>query len=259
MIAVLLLQIVTENAGTASPETPIWSTRFEYFHSEHVTDLRVVEGFTWAPSPVMDFALTVPIAHRDADGETVEGFGDVALRWKYSFYKDDDVMKSTRFAGMLGVEAPTGRWHEEDLPRQLQLGSGTWDVFAGPLFTYIDDRHRFAVELIGRYNFEGDDFRPGASLRIGAAYWYRIMPERIETAGEETEIRGVIEVTSIFYGDSTDLDDGGNITWLSPGVQIFPALWVLFEANVQIPIVETVDDVAGDRKFALWLTVRFLF
>lgn len=265
-------QVVTENAGTVSPETPIWQTRLEYSKAENLTDLRAVETFLWAPDGMMDFALSVPVAHRDVafgsgiDG-TLEGLGDASLRWKYSAYKADDVMKSTRFSTLLGIEFPTGRFREDvdgvDVPRKMQLGSGSFDFYGGPLFTHIDDRHRFAAEVIGRYNLEADDFRLQPSLRLGLAYWYRLWPERLEIAGEETEVRGVIELTSIFFGESKQggrgLEDQGNITWLSPGIQVYPSLWVLFEASLQIPVIETVEDVQGDRKFGFLLSIKFLF
>lgn len=268
MIALVLLsQIVTENAGTTSPETPIWQTRFEYSRTSHLTDLRAVETFFWAPNEAMDFALAVPIAHRDVEAGTLEGIGDVAARWKYSIWKEDDVMQSTRFSALLGVKFPTGRFHEEEdgieVPRKLQLGTGSFDFTGGPLFTYIHDRHRFAAEAIGRTNLERDDFRLQPSLRIGLAYWFRVAPEILEVAGEETEVRGVIELTSFFYGESklgeAGLGDPGNITWLSPGVQVYPALWALFEASVQIPIYQDVDDLLGDRKPGVLLTIKFLF
>ncbi len=267
-----LAQIVTENAGTVSPETPIWQTRLEYSKADSVTDLQAVETFLWAPDGTMDFAISVPVAHRDVefgtglDG-TLEGLGDTSLRWKYSAYKADDVMKSTRFSTLIGIEFPTGRFHEDvegvDVPHKMQLGSGSLDFYGGPLFTYIDDRHRFAAEIVGRYNLEADDFRLQPSLRLGLAYWYRLWPERLEEAGEETEVRGVIELTSIFYGESEQdgrgLNDQGNITWLSPGIQVYPSLWVLFEASIQIPVIETVEDVQGDRKFGFLLSIKFLF
>jgi hypothetical protein len=271
-IAILFAQVVTENAGTVSPETPLWQTRLEYFKAENVTDLRAVETFIWAPDATMDFALSLPFVHRDVEfgagiEDTVEGIGDASLRWKYSLYKTDDVMKSTRFSLLLGTKFPTGPWHEEAdgvrVPRKLQLGTGSFDFTGGLLFTHIDDRHRFAAEVIGRHNLEADDFQLQPSLRLGLAYWYRVSPARIETAGEETEVRGVIEITSIFYGESeldgSGLGDDGNITWISPGIQIYPAYWILFEVNVQIPVVQTVEDQLGDRKFSFLVSVKFLF
>jgi hypothetical protein len=265
-------QVVTENAGTLSPETPIWQTRFEILKTKHVTDLRAAETFQWAPNGVMDFALTVPVHHRDVEfagglEDTLEGVGDASLRAKLSVWKEDEVMASTRFSAQAGVKVPTGRWHEEDsgldIPRKLQLGTGGWDVYGGPLFTAIADRHRFAAELVGRYAFERDEFRLQPSLQIGLAYWYRVAPVRIEVAGEETEVRGVVEVTTQIYGqseqDGRGIGDDGIITWLSPGLQVYPSLDVLFEASVQIPVIETVEDVRGDRKFGALVSVKFLF
>jgi outer membrane putative beta-barrel porin/alpha-amylase len=267
----LWAQITVENAGTISPETPIWQSRLEYAKTEHTTDIRLLEKFDWAPNEVMDFELAVPLVHRDVEFDavdgTLEGIGDASLRGKYLITKVDDVMASTRFAVLGGVRLPTGDFDEEEdgveLPRKMQLGTGAFGFYGGPLFTYINDRHRFAAELIGRYNLERDDFQVGPSLQIGLSYWYRITPATIEVAGAETEIRGVIEVTSTFYWESElpgeGTGDDGNITWLSPGVQIYPAFWALFEFSVQIPIVETVEDDHGDRKFGVLATMKFLF
>ncbi len=264
-------QVVTENAGTVSPETPVWQTRLELLKTEHLTDLRIAETLVWAPNTAMDFALTVPIHHRDVEAGSVEsaleGLGDVTLRWKYSIWKVDDVMASTRFSALVGVKFPTGHWEDKDegieLPRKLQLGTGSFDFYGGPLFTYIQDRHRFAAELIGRYNLERDHFQVQHSFQVGLVYWYRISPAEIKVAGEETEIRGVVELTTTFYGESTldgdGIGDDGNITWLSPGVQIYPAFWALFEISTQIPIIETVEDARGDRKFGALVTIKFLF
>lgn len=265
-------QIVTENAGTVSPETPIWQTRFEYSKAENVTDSRIVETYFWAPNPTMDFALAIPVIHRDVDlgngGDgRLEGIGDATLRWKNSIWKLDDVMKSTRFSTLAGVKFPTGAWHDEvdgiDVPRKLQLGTGAFGFYGGPLFTQIDDRHRFAVEAIGAYDLEHDGFRLQPSLRLGLAYWYRIFPERIEIAGRDTEVRGVFELTSSFYGESDwrgqDQDDDGNITWLSPGIQIYPSTRWLLEASLQLPVIETLEDAQGDRKYGFLLSVKFLF
>lgn len=84
-------QVVTENAGTVSPETPAWQTRFEYVKSERVTDQRMVETFLWAPNEVMDFGPSVPLHQREVAfaglDDTPEGVGDASTRWKYSVWK----------------------------------------------------------------------------------------------------------------------------------------------------------------------------
>lgn len=264
-------QVVTENAGTLSPETPLWQTRLAYARTHHVTDLSGAETLVWAPDATLDLALTVPVHHRDVAfggrDATREGLGDTVLRGKWSVWKVDDVMASTRVSVLAGVELPTGRWSDHEggqrMSRKLTLGSGTWDLVGGPLFTVIRDRHRFAVEVLGRYGLPGHGFRPGPSLQVGAAYWARLAPARLETAGETTEIRGVLEVTGVVSGESREhgrgLDDQGVVLWLSPGVQVYPDTWVLFEASVQIPVWQTVDDARGNRRVGALVAIKFLF
>jgi hypothetical protein len=271
VLIAVVAQVVTENAGTVSPETPIWQSRLEMTRSAHVTDLRAVETLLWAPDGATDVALGVPVHHRDVElggvSSTLEGVGDVSLRVKRSLWKEDGVMASARFSALAGTRLPTGEFREVEgavgVPRKLQLGAGGVELFGGPLFTWIEDRHRFAAEVVGRWVSERDDFQPQPSLQVGLAYWFRLTPARIETAGEQTEVRVVLELTTVFYGES-ELDgdgigDDGNITWLSPGVQVYPSFWALFEASVQVPVVETVEDARGDRKFGLLVSIKFLF
>lgn len=67
----------------------------------------------------------------------------------------------------------------------------------------------------------------------------------------------------MIYGESRQdgrgVEDDGSITWLSPGVQIYPSFRALFEASVQIPVVETIEDARGDRKFGGLVSIKVLF
>jgi hypothetical protein len=265
-------QIVTQNAGTTSPETPIWQNRLEYLKAAHLTNVELEERFSWAPSNAMDFSLDLPLVHRDVEfgsgtAGTLEGLGDLSLEWKYSLYKENEVMQSTRLSSLLGVTLPTGPFHEHLegalVPQKMQLGTGAVGIYGGPLFTAIDDRQRVAAEVIGMFYTERDGFRLQPSARLGLSYWYRISPATIETAGQTTEVRGVLELTSIFYGESRLGDqaqhDQGNITWLSPGLQIYPAAWSLFEVSLQIPIFQNVHDVIGNQRYGVLFSFKFLF
>lgn len=265
-------QIVVENAGTVSPETPILRTRFETARWDDGTDVRLTESYFWAPRPRLDFGLSVPLVRRELDsplGPDAEygGIGDVSFRAKHVFHQTDGVMRSTRFSALAGVELPTGSWHEEeggvDVPRDLQVGTGTFGFYGGPLFTHIADRHRFAGEVIGQIHTERDDFEPGASLRLGGSYWYRFSPAIVEVAGEQTEFRGVVELTHVYFADGRvngdRVGDGGTETTLSLGVQVYPTTTVLLEAAVQIPLHETTRDLRGDRGVGGLLTLKILF
>jgi hypothetical protein len=265
-------QIVNPNAGTTSPETPIWQNRLEYRKAAHLTDVELEEKFFWAPNNAMDFAINVPLMHRDVEfgsgaAGTLEGLGDLSVEWKYSFYKENEVMQSTRLSSLLGVTLPTGPFHEHLdgalVPQKMQLGTGAVGIYGGPLFTAISDRQRVAAEVVGTYNTQRDGFQLQPSARLGLSYWYRISPATIETAGQSTEIRGVLEITSIFFGESRlggrGLGDRGNITWLSPGLQVYPAAWSLFEVSIQIPIFQDVHDVIGNQRYGVLFSFKFLF
>lgn len=265
-------QIVVENAGTVSPETPTWKSLFENDRYENVTDFRLTETLYWAPEPGTEFKFAVPFLRRELDqpdgtDALYEGLGDLELHIKRVFHKSDGVMRSTRFAAIAGIDLPTGPWHEEDggadIPRSLQLGTGTFGLFGGPLFTHIADRHRFAFEAIGHVNAEHEDYRPQPYLRLGAAYWYRITPSTLEFAGERTELRGSVELLHTVFGRSveggTRVGDDGTTTMLSLGIQVYPTTSPLFEAAVLIPLHETREDLKGDRGIGFLLSIKFLF
>ncbi len=75
-------------------------------------------------------------------------------------------------------------------------------------------------------------------MHCNLAYWYRITPGVHPPPDEEvTEVRGVV----------------------APGIQIYPRRDVLVEASIQIPVVQSIDDALGNRRWRLLLAVKFLF
>jgi len=61
-------QIVTENAGTISPETPILHGRFGRLETARVTDGSLVQILLVAPDETTDFGLALPLVHRHVVG-----------------------------------------------------------------------------------------------------------------------------------------------------------------------------------------------
>lgn len=68
------------------------------------------------------------------------GIGDARLFARYTAFQRDRRGRSLRIAPILGLELPTGDDDDRDglgrLPDSLQLGSGSWDPFAGVVATY---------------------------------------------------------------------------------------------------------------------------
>lgn len=270
-----LAQIVTENAGVISPETPILRESLSYFDSENLEEVRWTSQLIFALDTTRELRLTVPLLSRDLsfagpaseEQADLSGLGDVSLRFKQSLWQRDEVMESTRWALLAEVGAPTGEDDAEEngttIPKRLQLGTGDWSLGAGTTYTWIRDRQRYSVETLYRHRTRHDGIQLGSSADLNLAYWYRLNPAAFLPGEETTEVRGVLELLSSYrfaseFGSDTQ-DDDGSLVWFAPGIQIYPGTKVLFEVNVQIPIYQDLDDEIGDRNWAASLAVKFLF
>lgn len=269
-------QVVTENGGIISPQTPILRESVSFLHTENVKELRWTNQFIiaapWFP---LEARILLPIVYRDIDlpqngpREDLFGLGDLTLRLKYSLWQADAVMASTRFAALTEVTVPTGDDDATDggvrLPPRLQLGTGSFTYGGGLVFTVIRDRHRVSAEAFFRHPTRHDGIRPGPTLDINLAYWFRIEPAQFSPEDDEAvEVRGVLEVLTSYrwrsrVGD-THAGDQGFIVWVAPGVQVYPLPWLLLEASLQVPAYQDIDDdELGRRKVAGTFAIKYLF
>ncbi len=275
--AVASAQILTENAGVTSPETPTLREYFTYFESKNLTDVRLNHQLLVGLDSRTELRLTIPtILRRRAsfrgffgatDSENMAGFGDVSLRLKYSLSQTDEVMASTRWAILAELVAPTGDHDKKGgggrIARRLQLGSGGWGIGIGTAYSLIRNRHRFSTDVYFRHRTRHDGERMGQSFDWSIAYWYRLTPAKHDPENETTEVRGVIEILNSYriegrIGDH-GADDQGLQIWVAPGIQIYPRRDLLIEASVQIPAIDHIDDSLGDRRWAFLIAVKFLF
>lgn len=264
-------QIVTENAGVQSPETPVLREAFWF------TEAASGQELVWATQAIVstdrsnEFKLTLPWITRSVEQPSgdldLAGFGDVSLRWKHALYRDNDVMRSTRWSSLVELGTPTGSTDATDdgiaIPADLRLSRGAWSLGVGSAFTKIDDRHRFAVDVMYRHRTSHDAFQLGDSVDLDLAYWYRLAPARFEDLEATTEVRGVVEVLSSYRWDNEQdgqrTNDGGSLVWLAPGLQVYPLDWFLLEASVLVPIGQTIDDAFGERHVGAVMSLKFLF
>jgi hypothetical protein len=267
-------QIVTENAGVISPETPIVRESLSVLDAEHLREVRWEHQLIFAFDPARELKLTVPLVWRDVEFATpggvedadLAGLGDVSLRFKQSLWQEDAVMASTRWAALAEIGAPTGEDGETEngalIPRRLQLGTGDWSLGAGTAYTWIRDRQRFSAETLFRYRTRHEGLRLGETLDLNLAWWYRITPARFPPGDPPLEVRGVLELLSSYRWPSEgdgDLDDDGKLVWLAPGLQVYPSKTVLLEVALRAPIHQDLDDALGDRRWAGVLALKFLF
>ena len=268
-------QIVTENAGVISPELTVLREVAGVSRSANLDEVRWTHQLLFAPDRFHEFRLDLPLVWRrarfDSPGGESEsealGLGDIALRFKQALWRADDVMRSQRWALLAELGAPTGEHDAEEdgvpVPRTLQLGTGDWSLGAGSAYTWIRDRARLSLEGFYRYRTRHDGLRLGASVDLNTAFWYRLSPVVFAAGDERPEIRAVLELLAshAFSSEVGDdhADDDGSLVWLAPGIHFYPRTNLLFEANVQLPLYQDIEDALGDRRWSANLVVKFLF
>lgn len=270
-------QILVENGGVTSPSTPTWRETLNFQVSEELEQVRLDHQLLVGLTPKLELSLTLPtILHHRAsfldtlgqhESEAMAGVGDPRLRLKLNLFQEDDVMKSTRFALLGRITAPLGNDDRNDggvrIPRQLQLGTGAWEMAGGAVFTLIRDRHRFSTNLYYAHRTRHEGVRLGSSIEFDLAYWYRLQPARFDSSSENIEIRGVIELQTRYHFSGQDassrIGDRGFLLSIAPGIHFYPTSRLLFEANVQIPLLQTRDDALGERRWGALIGFKLLF
>jgi hypothetical protein len=163
---------------------------------------------------------------------SLAGPGDIELYARQQWFISPRIAKTRHILALSGgLKLPTGESIEDT---HLSPGSGSFDLLAGPSYTYDADPFSLYVSVLGRYNGENQDgFRYGSSLLGNIALRYRINDYVLLSM----QLNGRI-TTQDQQGDLRDSDSGGGILYLSPQVVVRPkSTWAL-RASVQQPIVE---------------------
>lgn len=211
-------------------------------------------ALTYGIARELSATLTLPLtlSFEDPAGsagvDTEFGAGDASLSFKWRpFQWDLNPVDSVRVAFFGGVEAPTGTG---------DLGSHSWDPFAGVVFTSILGRHGFNQALSYKFNTGGDEFNtvagdgPDDSLRYDTSYLFRLDP--VEYSADTTaatyltlEFNGLYET------------NGDNEILFGPGI-LYEARTFAVEATIGFPIVHDVDH-RPSTDLMVTLGFRFLF
>lgn len=213
----------------------------------------------------------VPILDKNLDVTTPQGrvergprgLGDVRLFARYTAWTRNRAGQTQRLAPLAGIEMPTGSDDETDelgrLPQPLQLGSGSWDPFAGFVFTWQTLQWQVDVSPVYQFNTEANDFRFGDEARLDAASKYRLWPRELK-GGVPGFFYVNLETNLIWTGENEingqdDLNSGGT-TWLvAPGLQYITRRFVI-EGAVQLPLVQNLGGTALENDFITTLSLR---
>lgn len=194
------------------------------------------------------------------------GFGDLTLIGRYTAYVRDAPGRTFRIAPFLGVKAPTGRDNARDgsgrLPPTVQLGSGSWDLLGGVVATYQTLDFQVDSQVSYKANREANGFRFGDVTELDASFQYRLWPQTIGS-GVPAFLYGVLEVNIVHAeknraGGLADPNSGGTTLFLAPGLQYVTKKWI-FEAGVQVPVVQTLNGTALKNNYLLNAGFRINF
>ncbi len=216
--------------------------------------------------PILDKNLDATIPQGPRKGERVErgptGIGDARLFARYTVWTRDRAGQTQRLAPLAGVEMPTGPDDATDelgrLPPPLQLGSGSWDPFAGLVFTWQTLQWQVDVSPVYQANTEANGFEFGDEARLDVASKYRLWTN--EGGGGLGFFYANLETNLIWRGKNEiqgqDDPDSGGTTWLlAPGLQYVTRQFV-FEGAVQLPALQDRNGTALEREFIATLSLR---
>lgn len=194
------------------------------------------------------------------------GFGDLTLFGRQTLYQRDWPGQTLRVAGFAGLEAPTGEDDKHDaqgrLPPSLQLGSGSWDGFAGIVATWQTLDYQLDGQIAYRNNGAANGFEAGDEWRLDASLQYRLWPTELG-AGVPTFLYGVLELNVLErernrVSGVADSNSGGTTVFLTPGIQYVSKRWV-WEAVLQTPVQQDLNGTALENDFILRAGFRHSF
>jgi len=217
--------------------------------------------------PILDKNLDATIPRGPRAGERIErgptGIGDARLFARYTIWTRNRAGQTQRLAPLAGVEMPTGDDDATDefgrFPQPLQLGSGSWDPFAGLVFTWQTLQWQVDVSPAYQFNTEANDFEFGDEARLDVASKYRLWTN--ERGGRVPGFfYANLETNLIWQGkheiQGQDDPNSGGTTWLvAPGLQYITQR-VVIEAAVQLPAAQDVNGTGLERDFITTLSLR---
>jgi hypothetical protein len=202
--------------------------------------------------------LETPAGDFDADG-----IGDIALFGKYRFYRRDLPFGRDQISFIGGLELPSGSTSKGPglkAAPSLQLGSGGVDGIVGVAAGTTRRSYSIEASLRGKINSEAKDFKFGNVLLYDLYLAYQTYPE---WPTPPAQLNFSIEFNGRTSGDNEvdgkEVDTGGTVLFISPGIQYIVTGNLLFETGVQIPIVNDFPSGELEPDFTVLFGFRYFF
>lgn len=230
---------------------------------------------TWTAPAIGSYALatdatltlTVPYVNKHLETPTgtfdASGLGDISLIGKYRFYRRDVPFGRDQAAFIGGLEFPSGSTSEGPglkAAPPLQLGSGGVDGIVGVAAGTTRSWYSIEGAVQGKINSEAKDFHFGNVLLYDLYLAYQTYPG---WPTPPAQLNLSVEFNGRTSGDNSvdgiNVNTGGTVLFISPGIQYIVTGNLLFETGVQIPIVKDFPSGALEPDFTVLFGFRFIF
>jgi hypothetical protein len=223
--------------------------------------------FSYALITDATLTLNVPYVNKHFETPTgtfdASGIGDISLVGKYRFYRRDLPFGRDQFAFIGGLEFPSGSTSKGPgikAAPALQLGSGGVDGIVGVAAGTTRSWYSIEGALRGKINSEAKDFKFGNVLLYDLYLAYQTYPE---WPTPPAQLNFSVEFNGRTFADNEvegrDLNTGGTVLFISPGIQYIVTGNLLFETGVQIPIVNDFPSEELEPDFTVLFGFRFIF
>lgn len=213
----------------------------------------------WGAYPHLNLTFVAPLVSLDSNASdlpardfTTTGFGDGFLFARYDLLRRNVRGGFTRFSPEVGVKVPSGG----------VFGTGSTDPIGALIFSHVRDPHWLVADAEFTYTTTGDDgFRGGNRWRYDLAYLFRVFP--LDGLGTSSvllvlELNGEHERRARLDGAKLP-DTGGDLLFLSPGVEFLASNRLVLEFSSPIPVARQLNGTQLRPTSSFILGVRWLF
>ncbi len=200
------------------------------------------------------------------------GLGDVALLGRYTFLKQENPDATNVMAGLVGIKFPTGRTNARTsdgmdyLDSHMQPGTGSTDYLLGLSFSHSLSRFSVSANVLGTIagagKFGTTEHEFGNSMNYDVTAKYRVIPKQFSpmkpqlfaALGLNGEVREREKEDHVTVPDS-----GGNIIYLSPGLQLVLAPHWIVDLSYQRAIYHNLYGTQLGETYKAVTGVTYLF
>lgn len=214
-----------------------------FVDDERHVEQRLDVSAAYSPTRWLQIAATIPLLERQVTGvdlarDTLRGTGDVDLRTRLTLWRDRGFAPRHLFGVSAGATLPTAQTQRDAMGTPLdldhQLGGLALTPRLGVWYTQL--RHPWSLfasaSVAHVMQVEGDE-RAGDNLGVTAALQWQ--------PGESWGVRLAVDGRYEDRGKRGPMllpDTGGYGQFVSPGVIYSPAMDLVLEAQLQLPVVD---------------------